>query len=215
MGFVHRFKQQQTVTPANWGRFQAELKTVFDHLPPYSLSSGGLYKEEPIKIADGRGQQQLRSAAELFVKPSNAGVPQALIFNGLEADDMDYEAFNLTRRMSDQQRTFCKTGRKPYDFLVIASLILINERAPGAFEIETDGDLMGWSPVGSWLARVLKRDVRLPDSVTGSDVLKGGCFSYVLESASPSFYDGVEVVKRKLFDTGPIIHSACIEDAWF
>lgn len=215
MGFVHRFTQQQTVTPANWGRFQAEMKTVFDHLPPYSLSSGGYYREEPIKIADGLGVQQLRSAAELFVKPSKAGVPQALTFNGLEADGMDYETFTLTRRKSDQKRSFCKTRRKPYDFLVIASLILINERAPGAFEIETDGDLMGWSPVGSWLARVLKRDIRLPESVTGSELLKGGCFSHVLESTKPSYYDGIEVVKRDLLVTGPVIHSDRVEDAWF
>ena len=216
MGYVHWFKQHKTVTPAQWRRFQDELTSVFDRLPPYSLSSRGEYKEEPIRIADGFGQQRYTHGDDLFVDAAaSPGRGQALIFNGLMSTDMDHDGFHLTRLASDQTKAFCTTARKPYDFLVIASLILINERAPGAFEIESDGDLMDWSPVGSWLARALHRDIRLPPKITGSDVLKHGCFSYILEGAKPSYYDGIEVARRSHIETGVIIESTRVEDCWF
>lgn len=68
---------------------------------------------------------------------------EAISFNGSEADGDDMETFRLYR--DDDARSFCKTGRRPYDVVVSAVLIASQRIAPGALTIDVDGGPEDWT----------------------------------------------------------------------
>jgi hypothetical protein len=61
-------------------------------------------------------------------------------FNGLGEDG--HETFLVLR--DEGGFAFCKTVRKPYDALVVATLALMNHYAPGAWRYKSDGDPEDW-----------------------------------------------------------------------
>jgi hypothetical protein len=56
-------------------------------------------------------------------------------FNGYENLDLDHETFSIERAIESE---FCKTARKPYDLLVVATLIAASQMLPG-FTFASDG----------------------------------------------------------------------------
>lgn len=71
-----------------------------------------------------------------------------IAFNGVGDDG--HETFWLERH--GHGFNFCKTAEKPYDVVVVATLIVADAIAPGVLLISSDGDPAEWEP-GLTLAR--------------------------------------------------------------
>ena len=61
-----------------------------------------------------------------------------IAFNGIGKDDLDHETFVINRYKKDNEFTFCKTARKPYDIAVWHMLYFIHKETNAFSEIERD-----------------------------------------------------------------------------
>ena len=67
-----------------------------------------------------------------------------ICFNGDASSDDDGETFSVSR-LDGKTSGFCKTGRRPYDDVVVAILIAaVEDAAPGFESISSDGSLLEW-----------------------------------------------------------------------
>lgn len=75
--------------------------------------------------------------------------PQYIRFNGV--GDEGHETFLVDLAANDQ--SFCKTRRKPYDFLVAVTLLVLRNGHPDSFTFCSDGGLEdeGWQQAVSYL----------------------------------------------------------------
>lgn len=121
-----------------------------------------------IIIADSNGDMALKSPEDVFIV--DEGV-ECLVFNGFEDDS--HETFFLPMGFVDEtaenkpiprfvcEFNFCKTNRKPYDFVVCAVLLVVKMIAPECYEIKSDGDDDDWLPSWNWVVSELKN---MPDA---------------------------------------------------
>ena len=123
MGYTHYFQQLKDVEPEAW-------QQIIDHFR--RLLTLQLVKGEPLPI-------QFESD-----HPSPPEINEECIrFNGIGEEGCETM---LLERVSNKQFTFCKTRRRAYDTSVVALLILADHFAPGAYEIQSDGDPTDWLP---------------------------------------------------------------------
>lgn len=171
MGYTHYFRQHCSASDAGWAELKAQLRKAFLHLPATSSSAGGFYGAHPLEIADSLGEELISDPGELFrlARDVDDFVGEAIIFNGSERAEMDHDTFLLTQQKQAEPSLFrfCKTARKPYDWLVVATLILAHNECPGVWEISSDGGREDWAPVAQWLASVLGKEIKLPAGVGG------------------------------------------------
>jgi hypothetical protein len=90
-------------------------------------------------------------------------------FNGDASEDLDHETFALELFETGNYRTvdetdkegvycFCKTNRKPYDFAVMISLMVIKHHLGSDFKISSDGCLEdGWNEAIQYYESYFKR----------------------------------------------------------
>lgn len=133
MGYTHYYTQNRDFTFEEWQEIVTLLVHMLDHLPAHTTSAGGYYADQPLEI-------------------SSEYNGRFLMFNGKFS--LGHEDFYLKRQGSGFQ--FCKTERKPYDLIVCALLLAIQEIAPNALEISSDGDMRGddWQPAREFLANL-------------------------------------------------------------
>ncbi len=103
------------------------------NLPKFSETAGSYYKDEPIVLCGGHG----------------TGKPvintKVIYFNGDESKDLDHETFYFPFTGEDFNFNFCKTARKPYDFMVCITLLSLKNNVTG-FSFSSDGDKEDWEP---------------------------------------------------------------------
>lgn len=127
MGYTHYFDQKSHPTKEQW-------KAICDDFK--QLRVVALIKELNIPI-----QREYDSPGPVEV--SN----RAIIFNGV--GDNGHETMVVESHGAGFQ--FCKTNGKPYDFYVVALLLIMNKHAPDVWEISSDGDEQDWMPVQAWM----------------------------------------------------------------
>lgn len=178
MGYAHTFKQKRKVSKKNWEAFRKDLVKVFAKHPRHSDSAGGYYQDCDLKIFNGCGKQLIEIGDDLFTPNAEYSLKEmqqdgfgdeAVMFNGDHFNQLDCETFQLTREISTGEMAAlfdsCKTGRFPYDWMVCAALILINDHAPKAYDIDSDGGYDDWAPVAQRLANILGRPIGLPEKL--------------------------------------------------
>lgn len=111
----------------------SEVTVLKERLPEHSLSAGGYYKDEPLKIFGSCGKS----------KPEITN--DHICFNGDARNDLWHEDFYLGIN-SRKEFNFCKTARKPYDFFVCLVLISAANHIDG-FEFSSDGGYKDWAEV--------------------------------------------------------------------
>ncbi len=121
MGYTHYFPQKRSFTRKEWSKIQ----DAFLEITKSALENRGLV----LRGWDGTGH------------PEHDG--KYIRFNGNEDGDLSHETFSIQRSRLDEFN-FCKTARKPYDLAVCAMLICINDIAPSALDIGSDGDESDW-----------------------------------------------------------------------
>lgn len=112
MGYTHYYTPKTNYTAEQWKEFTAACKKLHANLPQKSKSAGGYHKDDPLEIAGGNGEGK-----PVF----NKGM---VWFNGKDDEkDLGHETFSILADPAQQEWSFCKTARKPYDLLVVACLI--------------------------------------------------------------------------------------------
>lgn len=165
MTYTHYCRQRQSVTDIQWQTLIMEVSRVFRLTQKVQSRNS----DNPIIICDGWGKQVINQPDELFITDTTGN--QAILFNGDASKNQEHETFILTRKLSDDSSWFCKTARKPYDWLVTAVLILANNLCPYCYDITSDGGLTEWLPVIQWLNHHSDTEYVLPISVY-SNILK-------------------------------------------
>jgi len=151
MGYTHYYYRTEVEHDEDtFAKFVADVKLAYTRLPATSDSSGGCYKDTPLKIAGGNG----------------TGKPKInddeICFNGNKKDDLWHETLYIPRKFQfaegdygkhQQDRferdksifSFCKTARKPYDLFVQVVLILYKQHFGDLVRVSSDGDADEWA----------------------------------------------------------------------
>jgi len=68
-------------------------------------------------------------------------------YGGIELNgkgDNAHESFNLREHFAENEASFCKTARKPYDAVIVACLALLKYRLGDAITVSSDGKAIDW-----------------------------------------------------------------------
>lgn len=78
----------------------------------------------------------------------------------------DHEDFTLREHYNENNWGSCKTARKPYDVVVVASLILLKHYLKQDFQVDSDGDRQDWLE-GLYLVREAAglKSLQLPKNI--------------------------------------------------
>ena len=136
MGYTHYYEQKRSFTDAEWSIIVKGWKLI--------SKEAKIYVDDQSEFAGPR-------------------IRQYFDINGI--GDEAHENFYLEKEKGfhDIQFTFVKTARKKYDRYVVALLILINNVAPDAFEVSSDGYLDDWFD-GMDIVKNYVRQSQLPGS---------------------------------------------------
>jgi hypothetical protein len=117
------------------------------NLPEHSESAGGYSKEFPLVIRGGDGTGEP-------VFDLNKGI--LLNGDGESEDDLSHEAFYFDPNVDTDFTFFCKTARKPYDFVVCCLLLSLKKRL-NDFSYTSDGeDESDWKPAKDFIKKHIK-----------------------------------------------------------
>lgn len=117
MGYTHYFPQKHDFTETEWKSITTFAKKLFK------------YKKDILANWNGdKGTKPEISETEIS-------------FNGIDEDA--HETCTI-HRFNDKEFNFCKTAEKPYDAVVVALLIYINDVAKSALDISSDGNKADW-----------------------------------------------------------------------
>lgn len=180
MGYTHYFRQARNLTNDEWQALKERVSFAFINLPKtIDKSVSDYYADKPLIIADGYGEQRFGLPSQIFIdrelaEPSqllidkvNSKFTEAIFFNGYSVGDEDFchDSFALLKGgHSGKGLEFhcCKTARKPYDFFVMSVLLLVNDVAPGAYVITSDGNSTEWQFAQRWLKKLFGHTFYLP-----------------------------------------------------
>ena len=118
MGYTHYWEGQRSCTDMEWQRIRAAVLQLL-----------GNNQDIPVVWeSDCDGVKHQRKVPEISRR--------LIRFNG--PGDEGFETFLVDR--VEPSFAFCKTGRLPYDALVVATLTLMEHYAAGAWRYKTDGE---------------------------------------------------------------------------
>lgn len=129
MGYTHYFPHK-TVTQEVWDKIMQDC---------IHLRRAALPKNIEIGYWDGTGTI------------SGEFGTNRIAFNGVGSDS--HESFVLNRE-AQEDFSFCKTARKPYDLLVCACLLAYKFHSPKTIKISSDGDREDWQPACDFVTQV-------------------------------------------------------------
>ena len=145
MGYTHYFPRVKNVPikKQDWDGLCSDVQKLYEALPP------------EIKIMN---------------REENPGITttkRMIIFNGQEPDD--YETFVLIRNQKEHEWSkggpeifnFCKTAQRPYDLLVVSTLLAAKDRLKEAIRVDSDGDVEDWEEGFRFAVKTLERDMPL------------------------------------------------------
>lgn len=112
MGYTHYWRMKRAFSEEEWKKFTDGVNKI---LAKTKVSiCGGMGTGEPI-------------ISEEYVS-----------LNGDESKGEDYESFVVTKEPQDFE--FCKTARRPYDEVVCACLLLMEDILGNSVKVSSDGD---------------------------------------------------------------------------
>ena len=134
MGYTHYWEIKPTVNKKQYKLALAkirELIELYKHKIPVGNTAGGYYSEYTEEIlAGGHGEKPIKKSE----------YRTWISFNGL--GDMSHETFSLpSTALKDTGFSFCKTARKPYDVIVVASLAILKHYLADEFKFTSDGSI--------------------------------------------------------------------------
>ncbi len=139
MGYTHYFESIEDIKDSDWENICKDFRKVLKNT---DFVGGGSDGELPkSKIIDKE--------------------EDIIIFNGLGEDS--YETMLISKEK--EGFNFCKTSRNPYDLIVCSLLLIVNDRAPYAVKISSDGSVADWVESHKFTTEILKRPLLLPSKI--------------------------------------------------
>ena len=117
MGYTHYYEQKRSFTDAEWSIIVKGWKLI--------SKEAKIYVDDQSELAGPR-------------------LKQYFDINGFGDDGHENFVLEKEKGFHDIQFSFVKTARKKYDRYVVALLLLINNVAPNAFVVKSDGYLDEW-----------------------------------------------------------------------
>ena len=166
MSYGHYFHSVSKITDSAWQAIASRLAEATHLVPEYPF---GEIEGHPYEGA--RIKSNIKGGNAVLITTKNGGIVhrtdqgfETIWFNGstFEGSDHAGDLFCVTHDPTNvlpAALNYCATDRKPYDFLVCVTLILMEHFAPGHHRIESDGGVEDWRP-----ALRLVRDL-LPEAV--------------------------------------------------
>lgn len=136
MGYTHywEFKTPTENYTEQKKKALMEIEVLLERMPKHSNSAGSYYANELLKIKGGDGEAKFElNGRDLWI-------------NGDAKDGFDHETFYVNLETPGVNFDFCKTARKPYDFVVCTMLLSLANHLEN-FEFSSDGDKDDWKPV--------------------------------------------------------------------
>jgi len=133
MGYTHywNLKNPTKKTKQQFIDVMLDVDMIMNSLPKFSTSAGGHYRDYPLVVKNGLGEgSPITNNTEILI-------------NGDASEDLDHETFSFEYTDKPLDFGFCKTARKPYDFVVCCILISLGNRVDG-FEFSSDGGYDDW-----------------------------------------------------------------------
>lgn len=116
-----------------------------------------------------KGMREVLSSKKSILADCDGDEPlnldkKGIYFNGIGDDS--YEGFYLAKTIEENDDfEFCKTARQPYDVVVVACLIILNNYCSSVFQIESDGKKDEWKDGQKLVRIVLGLDMPIPEEV--------------------------------------------------
>lgn len=150
MGYTHYFYQHRDFTTDEWQELTRATRLAIANLPEKFETAECEYIERPVICgSEGEGEPLITGYKIWFNGDARYGLDHETMALDRLVEDALYESNGYTNRQADGSIfNFCKTARKPYDFLVCAVLLMAQEIAPGCLVVSSDGDIEGedWQP---------------------------------------------------------------------
>ncbi|AHG22815.2 hypothetical protein Z042_14330 [Chania multitudinisentens RB-25] len=149
----HTFTHYQTASHEAWRELCRATTRVHHQV---RNASDFRWLGKPLVVCDHSGNQPLRYDDSLI----GIGV---IAFNGDFNAGLSGDPFCLVRSfVLERQQVQCDTGHHPYDFLVMAVLLLASHFCSGCYGIRSTVACAEWQQVADWLNTHLDLAVTLP-----------------------------------------------------
>lgn len=131
MGYTHYFRQTRDLTFAEWANLTKAVDTLIKAA-----------RDVPVRFEYDSSDPPLLSDDMIRFNGVGDDGHETFILERIKQAKLNYE----TQSVYDNEGafSFCKTARKPYDFLVTASLLAAQHITGGAWNVSSDGDPTDW-----------------------------------------------------------------------
>lgn len=161
MGFTHYIRRTENFPEEEWNNLIKDCKVLYKNMPKHSLSAGGYFKDNPLKLNGcfmyknpqfnkkhivfngGNGSKRIHKVDTEYEGKERKS------WNDSIKNDLGHETFFLARK---DKGGFCKTARKPYDLMVCAMLFLAKYHFKDKIKISSDGGTEDWKPAIEFVA---------------------------------------------------------------
>ena len=173
--YTHYFEITKRPDQIQWTQLMLDVEKLFKNLPTCEeLEQLGVENDDKIILRGPMGDK---------MPICNT---QRISFNGDAASGYDCDSFTLLAKTMDG---FCKTGRKPYDFVVCAVLIIAYNHLPNNMHITSGGDSDDWDPALNYVRQYILPGARLPANVEVSPLQE-----------HKTFFDGLKNIETSIGD---------------
>jgi hypothetical protein len=115
-------------------------------------------------IAEDNRKEWGSSGLSGYTAHTKVGQYGGLEVNGKSSDAC--ESFIMREHFSQNESFgFCKTGRRHYDFAVVACLAILQYRLGDAITVSSDGDISGWTEAVAYASKKLRRKIAVPSKI--------------------------------------------------
>lgn len=186
MGYTHYWRHTEPFNDESWAKLNKVFTALLKHMPASSDTAGGYHSDDPLAIMrfpddksinfNGAPELSYFQAGSLIEEET--GDETLFYANGLESpftekseqyqkllerrekgagEDYSHENVYITKELSESF-SFCKTARKPYDLIVVATIVAAHLVNPDGFSLSTDGDEEDLQPGIQYLMEVNEKE---------------------------------------------------------
>ncbi|CAM4377177.1 Uncharacterised protein [Yersinia intermedia] len=158
------FTHIKTVSHEAWSELCRAISRVHNRV---RNESGFCWLGKPLTVYDHSGTKPLRYDDSMV----GLGV---ISFNGDFGTGLSGDPLCLVRLFSsERQQSQCDTGHHPYDFMVMAVLLLVNHYCPTCYALHSTVERTEWQQISDWLNTHLHLAVMLPPGLQQTDAIIG------------------------------------------
>ena len=162
MEYTHYWKTKKLFSDTEISTIVGLVQKLINNLPAYSESSGAHYSNYPLEITLTDALPYEEPLINMY----------AIIFNGYSKCaewGLSNEHFIYPLKEMQKYGNYCRTARKPYDFVVQAILLIMQNTAPKKFVITSTGNRSEWEWTRKTASKILGIELSIPNTIIDYD----------------------------------------------